>query len=92
LSFSGIVTFNKADDIRRAAQFCPADKMLTETDAPWLAPVPHRGKENEPANVRLIGECLAQVRGENLADVARMTVANAHAAFPGIGHSSDIAR
>ena len=43
LSFSGIVTFAKADDIRRAAKFCPADKLLTETDAPWLAPVPHRG-------------------------------------------------
>jgi TatD DNase family protein len=84
LSFSGIVTFNKADDIRRAAKFCPADKMLTETDAPWLAPVPHRGKENEPALVRLVGECLAQVRGESAEDIARTTVRNAHEAFPGI--------
>lgn len=84
LSFSGIVTFNKADDIRRAAKFCPSDKVLTETDAPWLAPVPHRGKENEPALVRVVGECLAQVRGENVADLARTTVANAHEAFPGI--------
>ena len=84
LSFSGIVTFNKADDIRRAAKFCPAEKMLTETDAPWLAPVPHRGKENEPAHVRLVGECLAQVRGETVSAVAEATVANAHAAFPGI--------
>ena len=84
LSFSGIVTFNKADDIRRAAQFCPAEKLLTETDSPWLAPVPHRGKENEPAHVRYVGECLAQVRGEHLSDIARITVENAHAAFPGI--------
>jgi TatD DNase family protein len=84
LSFSGIVTFSKADDIRRAAKFCPADKLLTETDAPWLAPVPHRGKENEPSLVRLVGECLAQVRGESVDDVARTTTANAHAAFPGI--------
>ena len=84
LSFSGIVTFSKADDILRAAKFCPADKLLTETDAPWLAPVPHRGKENEPSLVRLVGECLAQVRGENVDDVARTTTANAHAAFPGI--------
>lgn len=84
LSFSGIVTFNKADDIRRAAKFCPADKLLTETDAPWLTPVPHRGKENEPAHVRLVGECLAHTRGESVATVAQSTVANAHRAFPGI--------
>ena len=84
LSFSGIVTFAKADDIRRAAKFCPADKMLTETDAPWLAPVPHRGKENEPALVRVVGECLARVRGDDVAELARTTVANAHEAFPGI--------
>ena len=84
LSFSGIVTFNKADDIRRAAKVCPAEKMLTETDAPWLAPVPHRGKENEPVLVRVVGECLAQVRGEDVAELARTTVANAHEAFPGI--------
>jgi TatD DNase family protein len=84
LSFSGIVTFSKADDIRRAAKFCPSDKLLTETDAPWLAPVPHRGKENEPAHVRLIGECLAQLREEHVVEIARATVANAHRAFPGI--------
>ncbi len=84
LSFSGIVTFAKADDIRRAAKFCPADKLLTETDAPWLAPVPHRGKENEPALVRVVGECLAQVRGESAEQIARTTVRNAHEAFPGI--------
>ena len=84
LSFSGIVTFNKADDIRRAAKFCPADKLLTETDAPWLTPVPHRGKENEPAHVRLVGECLAHTRGESVASIAQSTVANAHRAFPGI--------
>lgn len=84
LSFSGIVTFNKADDIRRAAQFCPVDKLLTETDAPWLAPVPYRGKENEPAHVNYVGECLARVRGEHPSLIAHITVENAHAAFPGI--------
>lgn len=82
LSFSGIVTFNKAEDIRRAAKYCPIEKLLTETDAPWLAPVPHRGKENEPANVRLVGECLAGVRGTAVSDIAEATVMNAHRAFP----------
>lgn len=84
LSFSGIVTFKNADDIRRAARWCPSDKVLTETDAPWLAPVPHRGKENEPANVRIIGEFLAQLRDQPVEEFAANTTANAHEAFPGL--------
>lgn len=84
LSFSGIVTFKNADDIRRAACWCPPNKVLTETDAPWLAPVPHRGKENEPAHVRIVGEFLAGIRNEDVREFARTTVLNAHEAFPGL--------
>src|SRR5262249_61225234 len=55
LSFSGVVTFPNADDVRAAAVITPADRLLVETDAPYLAPVPHRGRENEPAFVPLVG-------------------------------------
>lgn len=62
LSFSGIVTFKTAADIRAAAALCPHDRMLVETDSPYLAPVPNRGKPNRPAWVPLVGECLAVIR------------------------------
>jgi TatD DNase family protein len=64
LSFSGIATFPKAANIRAAARLTPADRLLTETDAPFLAPVPHRGKRNEPAFVAEITRALAETRGE----------------------------
>ena len=63
LSFSGIVTFPSAGDLREAAALCPADRLLVETDAPYLAPVPHRGQRNQPAFVPLVGAALAEVRG-----------------------------
>ena len=63
LSFSGIVTFKTADDVRAAAALCPLDRLLVETDAPYLAPVPHRGKPNEPAFVPLVGAAVAEVKG-----------------------------
>src|SRR5207247_6726364 len=63
LSFSGIVTFKGADDVRAAAALCPLDRLLVETDAPYLAPVPHRGQPNRPAWVRVVGEAVAAVRG-----------------------------
>ncbi len=64
LSFSGIVTFKTAADVRAAAELCPLDRMLVETDSPYLAPVPNRGKPNRPAWVPLVGTCLAAVHDE----------------------------
>ena len=64
LSYSGIVTFPRADSIRGAARLTPADRLLTETDAPFLAPVPYRGKRNEPAYVAEVTRRLAETRGE----------------------------
>ncbi|XXQ68699.1 TatD family hydrolase [Neisseriaceae bacterium B1] len=81
LSFSGIVTFKNASDIQAAAQYCPADRILVETDAPFLAPVPYRGKPNEPAYVLHTTEFLAQLRGENLADLAAQTTENFYRLF-----------
>ena len=63
LSFSGIVTFKTAGDVREAAALCPLDRLLVETDAPFLTPVPHRGRPNTPAFVPLVGAAVAAVRG-----------------------------
>lgn len=81
LSFSGIVTFKGAQDVREAATICPLDRMLVETDAPFLAPVPHRGRPNEPAYVGVVGEALAVLKGLDPSEIARATSANAAAAF-----------
>jgi TatD DNase family protein len=84
LSFSGIVTFKSADDVRRAAQWCPINHVLLETDAPFLAPIPHRGKPNQPALVPIVGTFIADLRGEPVAQFAQHTTRNACLAFPGI--------
>lgn len=84
LSFSGIVTFKTADGVRAAAMMCPIDHMLVETDAPYLAPAPHRGKSNHPALVSRVGESIADLRGESVAHIAQNTSHNACLAFPGI--------
>ncbi len=76
ISFSGIVTFKNAKPIQDAARRLPADRLLVETDAPYLAPVPHRGKPNHPAWVRHVAECVARLRGESLEHVAAVTTAN----------------
>jgi TatD DNase family protein len=70
LSFSGIVTFKNADDLRAAAALCPLDRLLVETDAPYLTPVPHRGEPNRPALVPLVGEAVARTKGVEPAEVA----------------------
>lgn len=76
LSFGGIVTFPKALDIQEAARHTPPDRLLIETDAPYLAPVPKRGKRNEPAYVVETGRKLASLRGETLDSIASLTSAN----------------
>jgi TatD DNase family protein len=79
-SFSGMITFRsfrQADAVRA----CPADRLLVETDAPWLAPAPHRGKRNEPALVRLVAERLAELRGAAAEEIARLTTDNAARCF-----------
>ncbi len=73
LSFSGIVTFKTAADVRAAAVVAPADRILVETDSPFLAPVPHRGQTNEPALVSVVGAEVARVRGETAESVATRT-------------------
>ena len=81
LSFSGIVSFPSADDVRAAAAMCPLDRVLVETDAPYLTPVPHRGRENEPAFVGLVGAALADALGRPVEAVAAATAANASEVF-----------
>jgi TatD DNase family protein len=81
LSYSGIVSFKNADDLRAAAAVTPADRLLVETDAPFLAPVPHRGRVNEPAFLPAVGEALAAARNEPLEAVAETTRRNALAFF-----------
>jgi TatD DNase family protein len=81
LSFAGIVTFPKAESLRQAARKAPTDRLLVETDAPYLAPVPHRGKRNEPAFVGRIVERIAEVRGTSVDDLAVATTANFAALF-----------
>jgi len=76
ISFSGIVSFKNAAEIRAVAARVPWDRLLVETDSPYLAPVPMRGRTNEPAFVRHVAEAVAQVRGTTLAHVARITTAN----------------
>lgn len=73
LSISGIVTFKTATDIREAVAICPADRLLVETDSPYLAPVPHRGRRNVPAYVPLVGEAVGAVQGRSAAEVATST-------------------
>lgn len=81
LSFSGIVTFKNAGDVREAAAICPLERMLVETDSPFLAPVPHRGKTNSPAYVPLVGSAVAAARGIPVETVEQATWDNAASVF-----------
>lgn len=81
LSFSGALTFRSGGDIRDAARLVPAERLLVETDSPYLAPVPHRGKRCEPAFVTETLRCLAQVRGVSVEEMAALTARNAQRLF-----------
>ncbi|MCU0260673.1 MAG: TatD family hydrolase, partial [Ilumatobacteraceae bacterium] len=84
VSFSGIASFPSADDVRAAAARCPLDRLLVETDSPYLAPVPHRGRRNQPAWVVDVGNAIATLRGTSATEIAAATTANARLAFPAI--------
>lgn len=81
ISFSGNVTFKRNDELRAVAASVPADLLLVETDSPYLAPMPFRGKRNEPAYVKQVAECIAEVRGLSLAELAAQTTRNARVLF-----------
>jgi TatD DNase family protein len=81
LSFAGILTFPKATDLRETAKLVPLDRLLVETDSPFLAPVPYRGKRNEPAHVRRVVEALAEAHGTSFQRMADQTDANFHTLF-----------
>ena len=82
ISFAGNLTYPAAKGIREAAAFAPADRILVETDAPFLAPIPFRGQRNEPALVAHTADALADLRGISAGDLATLTTANFHALFP----------
>ena len=82
ISFSGILTFKSAQQLRDTAKLIPLDRILIETDCPWLAPVPYRGKENQPAYVVEVAQMLAQLHDISLDEVARQTTENFYRRFP----------
>jgi TatD DNase family protein len=81
ISFAGMLTFKRNDALRQTAATIPADRLLIETDAPYLSPTPHRDKRNEPANVALTCACLANCRGATTDEIAALTTANARRLF-----------
>ena len=81
ISISGIVTFNQASNVREMAKKIPLDRLLIETDSPWLSPSPFRGKQNHPGRVGLVAEKLAEIRSVDLATIARETYKNANRLF-----------
>jgi len=81
VSFSGIVTFKNASDVREAAARCPLDRLLVETDSPFLAPVPHRGRPNEPAYLPFVGDAIAAVKGCTVDEVRERSAAAAAMVF-----------
>lgn len=86
ISFSGIVTFKSAEALREVARRMPLDRMLVETDSPYLAPVPFRGKTNQPAYVRHVAEQIAALRGESVDQIAQATTENFFRLFRSASH------
>ena len=84
ISFSGILTFKTAADLREVAQFVPLDRLLIETDSPYLAPVPYRGKTNNPSYVPYVAKLIAELKGEKLETIAQATSDNFEQLFMGV--------
>jgi TatD DNase family protein len=84
ISFSGILTFKKAADLREVAKFVPLDRLLIETDSPYLAPVPYRGKINNPSYVPYVAAQLAELRGLPVERIAEVTTRNFEQLFSGV--------
>ena len=76
ISFSGIITFKKSSDLRNVVKYVPIEKMLIETDSPYLSPDPFRGKSNEPANVKIVAETVASIKQITFEEVASSTTKN----------------
>lgn len=85
ISFSGILTFKNAESLREVARYVPLDRILIETDSPYLAPTPYRGKENQPAHVRLVADYLAALKGVSLSTIAQQTTENFSKLFNVLG-------
>jgi TatD DNase family protein len=84
ISFSGILTFKTAADLREVAQFVPLDRMLIETDSPYLAPVPYRGKTNNPSYVPYVAKLIAELKGQSIEVIAHATSRNFDQLFAGV--------
>ena len=84
ISFSGILTFKNAQDLRDVAQFVPMDRILIETDSPYLAPVPHRGKTNNPSYVPFVAKQIAEIKGMSVEEIAEATSRNFDQLFNGV--------
>ncbi|MES9850293.1 MAG: TatD family hydrolase [Candidatus Thiodiazotropha sp. L084R] len=82
ISFSGIITFKNAADLREVVKQVPIDRLLIETDSPYLAPVPYRGKPNQPIYVRQVAECVAEIKNMSIEEVAQVTSDNYYHCFP----------
>ncbi|HVY67521.1 MAG TPA: TatD family hydrolase, partial [Patescibacteria group bacterium] len=81
VSFNGIVTFDKTGNMKKLVELAPPDRILLETDCPYLTPIPHRGQRNEPAYVRYVAEKVAEIKNIPAEEVARLTTANAKKLF-----------